>query len=76
MVPIDKLTPIVSSATEETNGPVGTKISGKIPEWVEGHMMRNGAAQWDIKHKGKTETVNHWFDGHRKGYRVIGIFNL
>ena len=62
-----KLTPIVSSAKDETNGQVETKITGKIPDWVEGHMMRNGAAQWDIERNGKTETVNHWFDGHRLG---------
>ena len=57
----------MSSAKEETDGQIGTKVTGTIPDWVEGHMMRNGAAQWDIEHKGKTETVNHWFDGHRQG---------
>ena len=57
----------MSSAKEETDGQIGTKVTGTIPDWVEGHMMRNGAAQWDIEHKGKTETVNHWFDGHRIG---------
>ena len=66
-VTIWKLTPIVSSAKKETDGQVETKVTGTIPDWVEGHMMRNGAAQWDIEHKGKTETVNHWFDGHRIG---------
>ena len=58
------LTPIVSSVKVETERPVETKVTGKIPTWLNGQMMRNGAAQWDLDRNGKTETVNHWFDGH------------
>lgn len=34
-------------------------ISGKLPAWLEGTLIRNGPAKF---HFG-TQTINHWFDG-------------
>ena len=33
---------------------------GKIPDWLEGTILRNGVGQWDLG----GESVVHWFDGH------------
>jgi carotenoid cleavage dioxygenase-like enzyme len=43
-------------------------VTGEIPRWLTGSLLRNGPAKFDI---GAT-TVNHWFDGlsmlHRFGF--------
>jgi len=51
---------VVKSVTKETAEPIKTKIRGRIPTWIKGSMLRNGAAQWDLGE----DTVHHWFDGH------------
>ena len=53
--------------------PVPAKVTGSVPKWLNGSIMRNGAGQWDIEDKpGKVETVRHWFDGHS----LIHRFNI
>ena len=76
--PSIQLTPIVSSAKAETGSAVATTLTGTIPTWLNGHMMRNGAAEWDLEKDGKVETVNHWFDGHALLHRFTitnGVVN-
>ncbi|MFM8431500.1 MAG: carotenoid oxygenase family protein [Bacteroidota bacterium] len=34
-------------------------VIGKIPEWVNGHLVRNGPGMVDLKN----QKLNHWFDG-------------
>lgn len=34
-------------------------VSGKIPEWLSGRLLRNGPVQFDVG----AEHYNHWFDG-------------
>ncbi len=34
-------------------------VSGALPPWLVGSLLRNGPAQWDLA----DGTVNHWFDG-------------
>ena len=66
------LKPIVSS-TNELKEPVAAKVTGSVPKWLNGSIMRNGAGQWDIEDKpGHIETVRHWFDGHS----LIHRFNI
>jgi beta,beta-carotene 9',10'-dioxygenase len=42
-------------------------LTGELPAWLEGSLIRTGPAQWEV---GK-RTMNHWFDGlamlHRFG---------
>ncbi|MBF6619533.1 MAG: carotenoid oxygenase family protein [Patulibacter sp.] len=38
---------------------VGLELTGTIPAWLSGSLLRTGPARWDL-----TEgSVNHWFDG-------------
>lgn len=42
-------------------------LTGELPEWLEGSLLRTGPAKWDVGER----TMNHWFDGlamlHRFG---------
>ncbi|KAG8434465.1 hypothetical protein GDO86_012732, partial [Hymenochirus boettgeri] len=44
---------------EETPLPVPTQISGTVPEWIKGNLLRNGPGKFEF---GK-DKYNHWFDG-------------
>jgi len=55
-VPVSEIVQSVPELEEEQP----TKITGTIPEWLEGTILRNGVGQWDLG----GETVCHWFDGH------------
>uniref|UniRef100_A0A3Q1EXR1 Beta-carotene oxygenase 2b n=1 Tax=Acanthochromis polyacanthus TaxID=80966 RepID=A0A3Q1EXR1_9TELE len=47
------------SSVEDTPEPISTRISGTIPEWINGSFLRNGPGKFEIgDHK-----FNHWFDG-------------
>lgn len=43
-------------------------VTGAIPEWLGGSLVRTGPAKWDVGEG----TLNHWFDGlamlHRFGF--------
>ena len=42
-------------------------LSGELPEWLTGSLLRTGPAKWEVGER----TMNHWFDGfamlHRFG---------
>lgn len=39
--------------------PVEARITGEVPKWIKGCLLRNGPAMYEI---GK-DAYNHWFDG-------------
>ncbi|XP_075904663.1 beta,beta-carotene 15,15'-dioxygenase [Nelusetta ayraudi] len=43
----------------ETPEPVAAKVSGSIPSWLQGTLLRNGPGLFSV---GDSE-YNHWFDG-------------
>ena len=47
-----------SSLTNEVSN-VRLKISGEIPTWMKGVLVRNGPALFEIGQ----ESFTHWFDG-------------
>ena len=71
--PSQSLKPIVSSA-KELSQPVETEVTGSIPKWLSGSILRNGSGEWDLDNPetGKIESVRHWFDGHA----LIHRFNI
>ncbi|XP_051965520.1 carotenoid-cleaving dioxygenase, mitochondrial-like isoform X1 [Xyrauchen texanus] len=46
-------------SVDETPEPIATKITGKIPSWIKGNLLRNGPGKFEF---GKN-SFNHWFDG-------------
>ena len=46
------------SADEET-APVTLPVSGRIPEWLSGSLLRTGPAKWEVGE----DRMRHWFDG-------------
>ena len=49
------------SRNEELN-PVELSISGQLPVWLTGDLVRNGPAKYEIG----DSKLNHWFDGYAK----------
>uniref|UniRef100_H9GM87 Carotenoid-cleaving dioxygenase, mitochondrial n=1 Tax=Anolis carolinensis TaxID=28377 RepID=H9GM87_ANOCA len=47
------------SSVEENPKVISTKISGQIPKWLKGKLLRNGPGKFEF---GK-DKYNHWFDG-------------
>ncbi|XP_073513270.1 carotenoid-cleaving dioxygenase, mitochondrial [Phyllobates terribilis] len=44
---------------QETPQPVPTKVSGTIPAWLRGSLLRNGPGRFEFG----PDKYNHWFDG-------------
>ncbi|XP_068097058.1 carotenoid-cleaving dioxygenase, mitochondrial-like [Hyperolius riggenbachi] len=44
---------------QETPQPIPTTITGRVPKWIDGSLLRNGPGKFEI---GKYN-FNHWFDG-------------
>ncbi|XP_072281949.1 carotenoid-cleaving dioxygenase, mitochondrial-like isoform X4 [Pyxicephalus adspersus] len=44
---------------EETPQPIPTNITGTIPQWIQGSLMRNGPGKFEFG----DHNYNHWFDG-------------
>lgn len=38
----------------------GLELTGTIPSWLNGSLLRTGPARWDLR---DGSSVNHWFDG-------------
>ncbi|TNN34157.1 Beta,beta-carotene 9',10'-oxygenase [Liparis tanakae] len=49
----------IVSSVEDTPEPIGTTVTGTIPDWINGSFLRNGPGKFEI---GK-QKFNHWFDG-------------
>ena len=47
------------SLTAETREPVRLAVSGTLPSWLEGTLLRTGPAKFEVG----ARTFNHWFDG-------------
>ncbi|KAK5649164.1 hypothetical protein RI129_004056 [Pyrocoelia pectoralis] len=47
------------SCREEIINPIHGKVSGTIPKWLNGTLIRNGPGLFEIN----KSTVSHWFDG-------------
>ncbi|XP_075695865.1 carotenoid-cleaving dioxygenase, mitochondrial-like [Rhinoderma darwinii] len=44
---------------QETPQPVPTKVTGTIPKWIRGSLLRNGPGRFEFG----SDKFNHWFDG-------------
>jgi beta,beta-carotene 9',10'-dioxygenase len=53
------------SLTAETREPVRLAVSGTLPAWLEGTLLRTGPAKFEVG----ARTLNHWFDGFAMLYR-------
>jgi carotenoid cleavage dioxygenase-like enzyme len=51
----------------------GLPVSGELPRWLQGSLIRTGPAKWDLG----SRTMNHWFDGlamlHRFSFADGGV---
>jgi beta,beta-carotene 9',10'-dioxygenase len=47
------------SLTEETRNPVALTVTGELPTWLKGALLRTGPSKFEVG----TRTYNHWFDG-------------
>ncbi|XP_068097057.1 carotenoid-cleaving dioxygenase, mitochondrial-like [Hyperolius riggenbachi] len=43
----------------ETPQPIPTKVTGTIPKWIRGSLLRNGPGKFEFGN----DKYNHWFDG-------------
>ncbi|KAM5142364.1 carotenoid-cleaving dioxygenase, mitochondrial-like [Mantella aurantiaca] len=46
-------------SVRETPQPVPTRITGTIPDWIQGSLLRNGPGKFEFG----DYNFNHWFDG-------------
>ncbi|KAM5142359.1 carotenoid-cleaving dioxygenase, mitochondrial-like [Mantella aurantiaca] len=44
---------------QETPHPLPAKVSGTIPTWIQGRLLRNGPGRFEFGN----DKYNHWFDG-------------
>uniref|UniRef100_A0A667Y4V4 Beta-carotene oxygenase 2b n=1 Tax=Myripristis murdjan TaxID=586833 RepID=A0A667Y4V4_9TELE len=49
----------IVTSVEETPQAISTKVTGQIPEWINGSFLRNGPGKFEIGN----DKFNHWFDG-------------
>ena len=47
------------SLTAEIAEPVRLSVTGRLPSWLEGTLLRTGPAKFEVG----ARTYNHWFDG-------------
>ncbi|XP_078726078.1 carotenoid-cleaving dioxygenase, mitochondrial-like isoform X2 [Lampetra fluviatilis] len=52
------LYPLLRSV-EEVEGPVEATVTGRIPAWLSGSLLRNGPGRFEVG----PDCYNHWFDG-------------
>jgi beta,beta-carotene 9',10'-dioxygenase len=61
------------SLTAETPEPVALAVSGALPSWLEGTLLRTGPAKFEVGE----QSYNHWFDGlamlHRFAFAKGGV---
>jgi len=55
------------SLTEETPEPVTLEVSGTLPSWLEGALLRTGPSKFEVG----ARTYNHWFDGLAMLHRFV-----
>jgi beta,beta-carotene 9',10'-dioxygenase len=47
------------SLTNETPTPVALQVSGALPAWLKGTLLRTGPSKFEVG----ARSYNHWFDG-------------
>lgn len=61
------------SLTREIAEPVALPVSGTLPSWLEGTLLRTGPSKFEVG----ARTYNHWFDGlamlHRFAFADGGV---
>lgn len=55
---LECISPLFQSV-EETPEPIPTKITGDVPKWINGSLLRNGPGKFEFGN----DKYNHWFDG-------------
>ena len=55
------------SLTEETPEPVTLEVSGTLPSWLEGALLRTGPSKFEVG----ARSYNHWFDGLAMLHRFV-----
>jgi beta,beta-carotene 9',10'-dioxygenase len=53
------MAPVIRSLEQEYDLP-GLEVEGKIPDWLNGSLIRNGPGKFEINGK----SVRHWLDGY------------
>ena len=63
-------TPYALGFTSQTREqePVRAEVSGRIPDWLRGTLIRNGPGKWNAG----SDRMRHWFDG----FAVLHAFTL
>ncbi|KEY74672.1 hypothetical protein S7711_09899 [Stachybotrys chartarum IBT 7711] len=51
-------------ATPETQTPTALEVTGTIPRWLKGSLIRGAAGTWDVGNF----TAEHWFDGFSRNH--------
>lgn len=61
------------SLTAETPAPVALPVTGTLPSWLTGTLLRTGPSKFEVGER----TYNHWFDGlamlHRFAFAKGGV---
>ncbi|XP_078538129.1 carotenoid-cleaving dioxygenase, mitochondrial-like isoform X2 [Lissotriton helveticus] len=55
---LECISPLFQSV-EETPESIPTKITGDVPKWINGSLLRNGPGKFEFGN----DKYNHWFDG-------------
>ena len=42
---------------------VELEVTGEVPAWLDGTLVRNGPGRWTARPGGQGQRVRHWFDG-------------
>ncbi|CAL8288454.1 unnamed protein product [Lota lota] len=50
---------IISKNSSETPGPIKAQVTGALPVWLNGTLLRNGPGRFSVG----DSSYNHWFDG-------------
>ena len=50
-----------------TGEPVTLDVSGTLPSWLEGALLRTGPSKFEVG----ARTYNHWFDGLAMLHRFV-----
>ncbi len=56
------------SLTRETVEPIGLRVAGALPSWLQGTLIRTGPSKFEVG----ARSYNHWFDG----LAMLHRFNL
>ncbi|XP_053546289.1 carotenoid-cleaving dioxygenase, mitochondrial [Bombina bombina] len=55
---VECIAPLFQTVTESPQ-PIPTQVTGTIPKWIKGSLLRNGPGRFEFGN----DNYNHWFDG-------------